>query len=99
MFVHPECAAFDYFWLGNGRKTPEIQIALIFYTASAKSGRSECGLLITRETLRSCGPPVHAPRPLLRVQRETRRARPLNPSANQVGPERASGSRAPCARR
>ena len=39
-FGLPECAAFDYFWLGNGRKTPEIEIALSFYTASANSCRS-----------------------------------------------------------
>ncbi len=34
-FDLPECAAFDYFWLGNGRKPPEIEMALSFYTASA----------------------------------------------------------------
>src|SRR6266702_7588782 len=49
-FDLPECAAFDYFWLGNGRKTPEIEMALSFYTASAKTGhwrafQSPLGLL------------------------------------------------------
>src|SRR5712692_8273958 len=31
----PKRAVFDYFWLGIGRKTPEFEIALSFYTASA----------------------------------------------------------------
>jgi hypothetical protein len=34
-FGPPECAVFDYFWLGNGRMTPEIEMAMRFYTASA----------------------------------------------------------------
>jgi len=37
----PKRAVFDYFWLGIGRKTPEFEIALSFYTASARSGRSK----------------------------------------------------------
>src|SRR5258708_39435725 len=35
----PKRAVFDYFWLGIGRKTPEFEIALSFYTASADSRR------------------------------------------------------------
>src|SRR5712692_11050008 len=30
----PKRAVFDYFWLGIGRKTPELEIELSFYTAS-----------------------------------------------------------------
>src|SRR6266581_5295769 len=34
----PKRAVFDYFWLGIGRKAPEFEIELSFYTASADSG-------------------------------------------------------------
>jgi hypothetical protein len=33
----PKRAVFDYFWLGIGRKTPEFEIALSFYTVSAST--------------------------------------------------------------
>jgi len=36
----PKRAVFDYFWLGIGRKTPEFEIELSFYTASANSRHS-----------------------------------------------------------
>ncbi len=35
----PKRAVFDYFWLGIGRKTPEFEIELSFYTASVDSRR------------------------------------------------------------
>src|SRR5258708_3268218 len=54
-FGLPECAAFDYFWLGNGRKTPEIEIALSFYTASAVSGRTSSAAPLRAQPLRQHG--------------------------------------------
>jgi hypothetical protein len=43
-FGPPECAVFDYFWSGKGRKTPEIEMAVRFYTASANCCRTATSL-------------------------------------------------------